>query len=99
MKRLNVVGFAVGFGATWSVAMLYVVWGATFGTGTGFVVDFLEPLYLGVEASLVGGLAAAFWGFMDGAVQGTILATVYNVVADTGEVDVDAPTAAANLTE
>jgi len=99
MKRLNVVGFAVGFGAMWSVAMLYIVWGGTLDAGTGFVVEFLEPLYPGVETSFLGGFAGAFWGFMDGAIQGTILATVYNVVADVDEVDVDATTARASPTE
>jgi len=99
MERLNTVGFAVGFGAMWSVSILYIAWGAMYGMDAGGVIEFLAQVYPGYDVSYVGGLAGAFWGFMDGAIQGTIIAVVYNAVADTDGIEAETPNDAVVATE
>ena len=79
MSKISVKGFAVGFGTMWAVYMLFMALAAMFGHGAEFVNAFSSH-YTGFEPSLVGGLAGAAWGFVDGAVTGGVIAAVYNLV-------------------
>lgn len=48
-----------------------------FGWGSGFV-EVMSSMYIGYEASLVGGLIGAAWGFVDGAIAGLLISLLYN---------------------
>ncbi|PSP80501.1 membrane-associated protein [Halobacteriales archaeon QS_1_68_20] len=82
MIRLNVPSFAAAFGAMWSVFMLYAGLAATADAGTSFVVEAIAPVYPGFGPTMIGSVAGAAWGFLDGAIKGAILAVVYNGIAD-----------------
>ncbi len=78
-EKLNVRAFAAGAGVMWSVYVMLDAWIARFGWGDE-TVETLSSLYIGYRPGFVGGLIGAAWGFMDGALAGAIVATVYNAL-------------------
>lgn len=84
MEKLKIIPLAVAFGAVWALGMLFLGWAATFGWGTA-LVELMASLYVGYEASFLGGIVGALWAFVDGAIAGALIAVVYNVVARVGK--------------
>ena len=76
--RLSVFGFGMALGLTWGLSVLalglmnhYLGLGATIVTGLG-------EFYIGYEASIIGSLIGAGWGFIDMFIGGVIIAWLYN---------------------
>ncbi|MDH3230496.1 MAG: bacteriophage holin [Alphaproteobacteria bacterium] len=80
MERLKIIPLAVAFGAVWALGVLFLAFAAAFGWGTA-LVELLASLYLGYEASFLGGVIGALWAFVDGAIAGALIALVYNLAA------------------
>ena len=80
MNRLNVKALAIAVGSAWSLCMLFAGWAAIFGWSVKFV-EIMGSVYIGYEATFVGGIIGALWGFLDGAVGGLIIALIYNAIA------------------
>lgn len=79
MSRLSVKAFAIAFGTMSAVYVLYMGWAAALGHRVGFVAAFSSH-YPGFDASFVGGLVGATFGFVDGAMTGGVIALVHNAV-------------------
>jgi|TARA_B100000809_G_scaffold150383_1_gene147897 hypothetical protein len=71
--NLNVKAAALSFGVFWSIMTMICAW-----CGLNEIVAFLQPYYLGIDTSFVGGLIGGFWGFIDGAIGGFLVAWLYN---------------------
>jgi len=80
MERLSIRGLAVGLGVAWGVCMLFTGWVAIFGW-CGKFVEVMASVYIGFKPTFIGGIIGGSWGFIDGAIGGTIIAFVYNLVA------------------
>jgi hypothetical protein len=80
MNRLNVKALAIAVGSAWALCMLFAGWAAIFGWSVKFV-EIMGSVYIGYEATFVGGIIGALWGFLDGAVGGLIIALIYNAIA------------------
>jgi len=78
MNKLDPKAFGLALGILWAAGLVFMglltmvcSWAQPF-------VDFLSPMYVGYNASLVGVLIGAIWGFVDGFVGGAVLAWLYN---------------------
>ena len=49
----------------------------------GIRVALMGSLYVGYDASFLGGIVGALWAFVDGAIAGALIALIYNAVART----------------
>ena len=83
MERLRIIPLAVAVGAVWALGVLFLALAAMFGWGTA-LVELLGSLYLGYDASVLGGIIGALWAIVDGAIAGALIALIYNVVARMG---------------
>jgi hypothetical protein len=79
MEKISVKGLAIGLGVMWAASVLFLGWAAIFGWGTA-IVDAIGSVYIGFDASVIGGIVGAIWGFIDGAIGGAIIAVFYNAV-------------------
>jgi len=79
MKKLSVKGLAIGLGTSWAIYMLFAGWASMFGWCTKFV-EMMSSIYVGFNSTFLGGIIGAIWGFVDGAIGGLLIATVYNAV-------------------
>ena len=52
--------------------------------GEGDTLAKLTNIYCGYSVTWYGGFVGLFWGFIDGAVAGAVLAWVYNKIVDRG---------------
>ncbi len=77
MHKLSVKGLTLALGLSWAFCVLFAGWAAIFGWGSGFV-ELMSSMYIGYEASLMGGLIGSAWGFVDGAIAGLLIALLYN---------------------
>ena len=84
MEKLRIIPLAVAFGTIWALGILVLAWAAAFGWGTA-LVELLGSLYLGYDASFLGGLIGALWAIVDGAIAGALIAVIYNAVARAGK--------------
>lgn len=75
--RMSVSGLALGIGIYWGLAMLVAGWTSIFGWGTEFVTT-MSSIYIGYEASFIGGIIGGVWGFFDGLIAGALIAFFYN---------------------
>ena len=82
MEKLRIIPLAVAFGAVWALGMLVLALAAAFGWGTALVA-LMGSLYVGYDASFLGGIVGALWAFVDGANAGALIALIYNAVART----------------
>jgi len=80
MERLDVRALALGMGTLWASYVLQLGWIAQFGWGTK-LQEGLASLYVGYRPTFRGSLVGAAWGFLDGALAGAVIATVYKAVA------------------
>jgi len=80
MNKLNVKALTIALGSAWALCMLLAGWAAMFGWSVKFV-EVMGSAYIGFEPSFLGGIIGAFWGFVDGAVGGFVIAVIYNAIA------------------
>ena len=78
MKKLNVMGFAIAWGASFGVWIMILGWMAMFGWGNK-IVDILSSLYIGYAPTWLGGIIGGVWGFFDWAIGAAIVAWIYNM--------------------
>ena len=81
MSKLDVKAFGLAVGIVWAAGVLVMgliamvcPWGARF-------VDWLAPFYVGYDATIVGILIGAIWGFIDGGIGAVLIAWLYNKFA------------------
>lgn len=77
---LNRNALGVSIGAVFAVCMFltaltaaYLNWGVN-------IVNLMGDIYIGYEASFLGGIIGAIWAFVDGFIFGFLIAWVYNLV-------------------
>ncbi|HJO21065.1 MAG TPA: hypothetical protein QGF75_00160 [Candidatus Marinimicrobia bacterium] len=70
---LNAKAAALSFGIFWGAMTMIFAW-----CGITEIVTFLQPYYLGIDTSFIGGLIGGFWGFFDGAICGFLVTWLYN---------------------
>lgn len=77
---LSVKGFALAGGLLWGVAVLLVGLAALYVDGWGMaIVDLLDSIYVGYEATVVGSLVGGIWAFIDGFIGCAVFAWLYNL--------------------
>ena len=81
MAKLNVKAFALAVGIVWGAAMFLLGilamlcgWGAKF-------VEILSSLYIGYNATFLGSIIGAAWGFVDAGIGAAVVAWLYNKFA------------------
>jgi len=75
---LGVISFGLAVGVTWAIAVFVLGLAAwLFGWGVDAAIA-LASLYIGYGPSLVGAIAGAVWGFVDGLILGVLVAWLYN---------------------
>lgn len=75
---LGVVSFGLALGVTSAVFVFVLgVVAALFGWGVP-VAAALSSLYIGFGPTIVGSIAGAVWGFVDGLIAGLMIAWLYN---------------------
>ena len=79
MNKLSVKGFALGFGVSWGLMILFIGWAGALGWGANLATG-LSTLYIGYGPTFPGGIIGAIWGFIDGLIGGAIIALVYNAI-------------------
>ena len=71
----------IALGTVWSIVILLTGWVAgltsTSGWGNNFV-GVLSSIYMGYDATFVGGILGGIWGFAFGGLIGVAFALVYN---------------------
>ena len=78
MMKLDVVGFGVTLGCTWSLCILALVLASRRSRKAEAIVALFSKVYRGFEKTLLGAFLGAVWGFIDGAVSGLLMAWLYN---------------------
>jgi len=79
MKKLHVLSFALSFGITFGIGIIFLGWIAMYGYGTK-IVDILGSVYLGFDASWLGGLIGGGWAFLDAGIGAAVVAVIYNTI-------------------
>lgn len=79
MKKLDVLALSVSLGIVWGLVVMCLAWCAMFGWGSK-VVDVISSIYIGYDATVVGGFVGLAWGFVDCFILGAILALIYNAL-------------------
>ena len=75
---LGMISFGLAVGVTWAIAVFVLGLAAwLFGWGVDAAIA-LASLYIGYGPSLVGAIAGAVWGFVDGLILGVLVAWLYN---------------------
>ncbi len=78
--RLDAVSLGLAFGILWAIGVFILgVMAAAADWGSEIVV-LMSSVYLGFDATFVGSLIGAAWGFVDGGVGGLLIAWLYNVI-------------------
>lgn len=76
--RLNPWKFGLGFGLIWGLGVLLTGWAAWLWAYGILFVRVLGSVYLGYEATFVGGIIGGIWGFIDFFIFAALVALVYN---------------------
>jgi hypothetical protein len=80
--KLNVKALALTCGLLWGGAVLFAtLWLLALGYD-GFLISRLDHFYLGYSFSVAGAFIGLFYGFVDGAIGGALLAWLYNRLSD-----------------
>ncbi len=77
MQKLDVKSFALAFGVSFGIFVMFLGWAAIFGWGD-IIVHGLSSFYKGYDATFVGGIIGGVWAFFDWGIGGAIIALVYN---------------------
>lgn len=76
--KMNKCAFGLSLGVIWGLSVFFMaILAKCCGYGDGFV-EGLGELYLGYDASILGALVGALWGFVDAFVFGFLAAWLYN---------------------
>lgn len=76
--KLDAMKFGLAGGIITAVLTFALALGATFAGVGGAMIDSLASLYVGYEASIVGGLIGAVWAFVEGFVFFYMMAWLYD---------------------
>jgi len=81
MAKVDAKALGLSLGIVWSAAMLILGlttmlwdWGSAW-------VDLMSSMYIGYEATFLGSIIGAIWGFVDAGIGGLIIALLYNKLA------------------
>lgn len=81
MEKLKVCAFGIACGTTWALGLLLLSWIAIFTDHWGmWFIRMFGNVYVGYDASFLGGLIGFVWAFVDAFIGGVVLAYVYNFV-------------------
>ena len=76
---MSVKGFALAGGIVWAVGVLLLGLAALYIDGWGgAIVELLDSIYIGYEATPIGSVIGAVWGFIDGFIGCAAFAWLYN---------------------
>ena len=77
---LSVRGFALAGGLLWGFGVLFLGLAALYVDGWGqAIVNLLDSIYVGYEATPIGSLIGGVWGFIDGFIGSAVFAWLYNM--------------------
>jgi len=79
--KLNIKNFSIAFGITWAAFVLSLGWTAALLGWGDQIVATMASLYSGYDATFLGGIVGALWGFVDGALFGAVSSYLYNRLA------------------
>ncbi len=79
--KLNIKAFTLACGLVWGIGLLLITWWIMLMDGASGEITFIGKVYRGYSISMGGSLIGLFWGLIDGAIGGAILASVYNYFA------------------
>ena len=78
MNKLNPRAFGLAFGILWGGGVLLMGLLALVCSWAQPFVDVVSVMYLGYEATIIGTLIGALWGFVDAFLGGLVFAWLYN---------------------
>ena len=78
MTKLDVRAFGFTLGCIWSFGVLALGVVSMLSNWGSRTVKLFSTVYIGYRATLSGSFIGAAWGFVDGAISGTVIAWVYN---------------------
>jgi len=78
--QLCIKSFTLAIGIVWCLTTLILGWTSIFGWGNAFV-ETMASIYIGYEASFVGGIIGGIWGFVGGAIGGLLVSFFYNLIS------------------
>ena len=81
MMKLDVRAFGLALGCFWSASMLLLGFMSSITSWGEKIVRLFSTVYIGYRGTPVGSLIGAFWGFLDGAISGILIAWIYNKLA------------------
>jgi hypothetical protein len=78
MRKLNIKAFGLAVGLVWSLGMFLLgIMSALFNLGTKWM-EMISSAYIGYNATFLGSIIGAVWGFVDAGIAGLIVAWLYN---------------------
>ncbi len=82
--RIHVRALGLALGILWGLGVFFLGIAALVipGQWGDQMVWILGNVYVGYDASVVGALIGAVWGFADGFIGGALLAWLYNLLAE-----------------
>lgn len=78
MNKTIVKALALAVGSFCALYMLLLAWIAAWTSWGIYGVKVMGSLYLGFEASIIGGIIGAIWGFIEGFVTVWVIAYFYS---------------------
>ncbi len=77
--KLNIKAVTFSFAILAAIYMMFLGWVACGGWGKD-LVTVISSFYIGYEPSFIGGIIGGAWAFVDGAIFGVILGSLYNAM-------------------
>jgi len=81
MAKLDVKALGLTLGIIWSAALLIMGIAAMFFSYGNGLVRAMGSIYIGYQATILGSLIGAIWGFFDAGICGLLIAWLYNKLA------------------
>ena len=76
--KLNICAMGMAIGLTWGFGCLFLSYMQIWFQMGQPMIDAIASIYLGYEATYLGGVIGLFWAFIDGFIGGIIVAFLYN---------------------
>ena len=81
MNKLNAKALGLAMGILWGASVLLMGLMSLFCSWSLAFVEFMAPMYVGYDATILGALIGTLWAFVDAFVGGWLLAWLYNKLA------------------
>ena len=79
MVKIDMGAFCIALGCLWGVCVFVLGLLSMKSHNRLKTVKLFAKVYIGYQATLLGSLIGALWGFIDGAISGLLIAWIYNI--------------------